>query len=341
MNSGKLSIQTDKNTHTTVICRFCCEEYDLKLDIIDQNENGFWCEYCDGYSFFNSENESDRGFTLILEGKADKNERFDLPNPIKLNKRLSVLRNPGGKSKLANYIFSHINMKKTDKLISPYIGGGSVEFSLLEAGIFKELVINDYDFGVYSLFELIKRFPEALTLEIRSRDITHDDYIKARKIIKSDYVNCDLFDAAWSLLLVNRLAYSGIYKANPLGGMRGSKEKLLSRWNPEDLCKRIATLHSLADRFSVYNNDALEFIEEQYWDSSSTIIIDPPYFEQGKNLYLHYYTEEDHISLQQLLESLYTGFPCADLLVTYDDVPFIENIYEYPDIKHIKRRFSA
>ncbi|MEK5358060.1 DNA adenine methylase [Paenibacillus sp. FSL L8-0709] len=234
-----------------------------------------------------------------------------------------------------------MNMKKTDKLVSPYIGGGSVEFALLEAGVFKELVINDYDFGVYSLFELIKRFPEALTLEIKNRALTHEDFKKAREIIKADYVNCDMFEAAWSLIVVNRLAYSGIYKANPLGGIRGTKDQMLSRWNPEDLCNRISKINSLADRFTVQNIDALEFIEEQYWEDKATILIDPPYYKQGKNLYLHYYTEEDHVSLQQLLESLYMGFPCADLLVTYDDVSFIESIYNYPDIKRIKRKFSA
>ncbi|MGF7050807.1 hypothetical protein J2T13_005357 [Paenibacillus sp. DS2015] len=31
----------------------------------------------------------------------------------------------------------------------------------------------------------------------------------------------------------------------------------------------------------------------------------------------------------------------ADLLVTYDDVPFIEGIYEYPNIKKINRKFSC
>ncbi|MCV9951771.1 hypothetical protein [Paenibacillus polymyxa] len=74
-----------------------------------------------------------------------------------------------------------------------------------------------------------------------------------------------MFEAAWSLLLVNRLAFSGIYRANPLGGMRGDPKILLSRWNPDDLCKRINTIHSMSARFTVQNRDALEFIEDQFW----------------------------------------------------------------------------
>ncbi|KAF6562413.1 hypothetical protein G9G63_18090 [Paenibacillus sp. EKM202P] len=40
---------------------------------------------------------------------------------------------------------------------------------------------------------------------------------------------------------------------------------LLSRWNPDDLCKRINTIHSMSARFTVQNRDALEFIEDQFW----------------------------------------------------------------------------
>jgi len=177
------------------------------------------------------------------------------------------------------------------------------------------------------LFTLIKEFPEALTLEIKSRIPTHADYIEARRLIKNDYANADMFEAAWSLFLVNRLAYSGIYKANPLGGLRGTKESLLSRWNPDDLCSRIMKLHSMSDRFTVHNQDALEFIEDNYWHSRCTILADPPYHGKGKDLYLHYYSEEDHLNLQFLLEQLYKETPEADVIVTYDDAPFIEQIY--------------
>jgi len=331
---------SNKLTHGKVSCRFCCETFDLATDAIDQNEEGFWCD-CEGYTFFEPEKEKKRKFTLILEGKAAENEIFVIPADVKLNKRISPLRYPGGKSKIADYILSHINTQKTDILCSPYTGGGSVEFALLHAGIFKQLVLNDFDFGVYSLFQLIKTFPDSLTLEIKNHKPTHEDYIKARDTIKSNYANCDMFEAAWSLLLVNRLAFSGIFKANPLGGIRGSQDTMLSRWNPNDLCKRISIINSMSDRFTVHNVDALAFIEEQYWQDKSTIFIDPPYYKQGKHLYLHYYGEDEHLSLELLLDCLYKEFPCADLLVTYDDEPFIEGIYEYPIIRRIKRKFSA
>ena len=62
------------------------------------------------------------------------------------------------------------------------------------------------------MFRLIQDFPDALILEIQNHEPTHDDFISARQIIKSGYAGCDLFDAAWSLLVVNRLAFQGFIK---------------------------------------------------------------------------------------------------------------------------------
>lgn len=143
------------------------------------------------------------------------------------------------------------------------------------------------------------------------------------------------------MLVVNRLAFSGIYKANPLGGIRGDRTKLLSRWNPSDLCRRIRLIHEMSHRYTVLNQDALEVIEEEYWGNRTTIFLDPPYYHQGKNLYRYFYEEDDHLELQFLLDDLHKGFPCADILLCYDDADFIESIYKYPKIERIQRKFSA
>jgi len=107
-----------EQSSTRLVCTFCCEEYDLLEDDVDRIETGFWCDLCEGFSFFDHSLEAQRKFTLILEGKAEQNEYVHASRKIKLNKRLSPLRYPGGKSKLADYILSHINTLKTDILCS-------------------------------------------------------------------------------------------------------------------------------------------------------------------------------------------------------------------------------
>lgn len=325
---------------TTITCQFCGELYAEGWDDVDPRNEGFWCSYCDGYTFFDPAAKYPQ-FHLILEDSSSHNGGLMKAPEIKLNKRLSPLRYPGGKSKIADYILTKVNPEKTEMLWSPYSGGASVELALLYSGAVKQLTINDYDFGIYALFKIIQDFPDALTLEIQNYKPTHNDFLEARQIIKSGYQKCDLFEAAWSMLIVNRLAFSGIYKANPLGGLHGDQSKLLSRWNPEDLCRRINRIHEMSHLITVTNIDALELIEEAFWNEKSTIFIDPPYFKQGKHLYRYYYDEGDHINLQFLLDELHKGFPCADIILCYDDCEFIESIYQYPKIERIKRKFSA
>ncbi len=134
----------------------------------------------------------------------------------------------------------------------------------------------------------------ALIERLESTAPTHEQYFEAQKLIKSDYIGADLVEAAWASLLVNRLAYSGMYKANPLGGKKGTIKSLLSRWNPNDLIDRIKYLHLLADRITVTQEDTLKLIEEEYWEDD-ILFIDPPYYEKGKKLYHCYYNEQDHI----------------------------------------------
>ncbi|TVX85655.1 DNA adenine methylase [Paenibacillus agilis] len=304
---------------------------------MDHSDEGFWCDHCDGFTYYSGTQH--HRFTLILEEKGQA--VTPVPSvPIKLKKQLSPLRYPGGKSKFIPVLYHKLQEGKYKTLVSPYTGGGSAELALLEAGVIDKLILNDKDVGIYALFWVIKHMPEELVKRIRSCKPTHRMYFDAQQVVKADYVGCTLIEAAWITLLVNRLAFSGIYYANPLGGRHGAKEELLSRWNPEQLCSRIETIHHLADRYEILNQDACELIEEEYWRPTTTIFIDPPYVAKGKSLYRHYYDESEHYRLQLLLDSLHSGTPGADIILTYDNAPLIERIYQYPSIEKLCRVYS-
>lgn len=237
-------------------------------------------------------------------------------------------------------MYAKLKSDYLDTFVEPYAGGASVGLALLDAGVVNNLVLNDIDYGIFSLFSLIKRDPYCLVDTIKNNIPTHEDYFAARQIIADNYKNNNMLQSAWSLLLVNRLAYSGIVKANPLGGRYGSQDKLLVRWNPSNLCSRILAIHKLSDKIEVYNTDACKVIEELYWHPSTTIFIDPPYFEKGKKLYTHFYEEDDHDKLAWLLDALYQGCPGANILVTYDNSEYIKDLYWNPEVCNINRRFS-
>ena len=75
----------------------------------------------------------------------------------------SPLRYPGGKARLAPFI--KLLIEKTDiqnpVYIEPYAGGAGVALSLLFDGVVDEIVINDYDKAIYSMWRAILEDTEA------------------------------------------------------------------------------------------------------------------------------------------------------------------------------------
>lgn len=321
-----------------------CEHCGLKSSLesgafqLDSNQ-GFWCEDCDGYSYLNEYTPRHK-FTLILEDKTLNQQSINPPTNIKLLKQLSPYRYPGGKSKIIDYLYIHLQKTKSKKLVSPFTGGGSFELALLDAGVIEELHINDLDFGVYALWWVIKHMPYVIIDRLETRTPNHKDFFRAQALIKSDYRGADLIEAAWTSLLVNRLAYSGIPKANPLGGKNGSQKQLLSRWKPKNLIERIKKIYALSDRIKITNMNAVELIEEEYWQGNTTIFIDPPYVHKGKDLYHCFYSHDDHLELAYLLDSLHFGFSGADIILTYDYSEWISQVYKLPKMTTIGRTYS-
>lgn len=314
-------------------CHFCGFQSNNIDDFEEdfQFHKGFWCPYCDGFTYFD-QTAPEHSFFLFLENKNNAADAVH-SKTVNFSTTVSPLRYPGGKSKFVSQIYEKCNQKHMKNFIEPFAGGASVGLSLLLSGNIQELWFNNLDYGIYSLFQTIKFFPDALISRIMDFKPTKKEYYRARDVISADYKGLDIFDAAWDLLIVNRLAFSGICKANCMGNIN-------ARWNPKTLCKRIQDIAEYSTHIHISNMDALEYIEEMYWKPDSTMFIDPPYFVKGKNLYHCYYEKDDHLKLAFLLDSLYKGMPGSDMIVTYDMSEYIKSIYDYPVAETVSRKYS-
>lgn len=314
-------------------CKFCGYSSD-KLEDFEadkQFHKGYWCPWCDGFTYF--ENEPDNhSYLLFLESKKQTGIET-MPTDIKLPPRISPLRYPGGKSKVASLLYQSCNKEHLKNFIEPFAGGASVGLSLLLSGKIENLYLNDADYGIYALFEIIKCYPLDLYEKIRKFVPSKEAFYHARTIVENDYKNCNTVEAAWNILVVNRLAFSGISKANCMSNP-------FARWNAKELIKRMERIHNFAEHIQVSNMDAIEYIEEKYWLSDATMLIDPPYFKKGKDLYHCFYQKEDHDKLAWLLDDLYKGMPGADMIVTYDMADYIKELYDYPTIRELNRKYS-
>lgn len=305
-------------------CSFCGFSSTV-LDDFEHDTYGFECPDCISYNYYNEVSEEVRhNFRLLLEKVDNSSLSSSLPSfKPTFPTRVSPLRYPGGKSKMVGQIYARTRKENMIHFAEPFAGGASVGLSLLLSGNIQELYLNELDYGIYSLFWTIKNNPEYLLQKISSFLPTKEAYYSAQKAVFSDYNGLSKENAGWIALVVNRLSFSGICKANCMSNPA-------ARWNASTLTKRIRSIAAVSEHIHISNMDACSFIEEFYWNPNSTIFIDPPYYKKGKALYNKYYSEADHQALSYLLDELYRGMPGADMIVTYDNCNFIQSIYEYP-----------
>lgn len=69
----------------------------------------------------------------------------------------------------------------------------------------------------------------------------------------------------------------------------------------------------------------------------STNTFDPPYFGKGKQLYLNFFSYDDHIRIERIINSRVN----CDWVITYDDVKEIANIYQNHTLMRFDLNYSA
>lgn len=315
-------------------CQFCGYESDDLEDFEEDftQHKGFFCPYCDGFTYFETVSAR-HNFSVIYETSCDQPQMVSKKAPS-FKTQVSPLRWPGGKSKIVQQILERCHPEHMECFIEPYAGGASVGLSLLLTGKVKELYLNDLDYGVFSLFQMIKTMPYILMDKIDAFVPTKEEFYEAKSIVESGYEGCDMTDAAWNLLVANRLAFSGIVK----GGCLSKPE---SRWNARTLKNRIMAINEFATHVHVSCMDACKYIEEMYWVPNATMFIDPPYKMKGKALYEFTYADDDHERLAFLLDELYKGVPGADMLVTYDFCDFTKQLFQFPKEELLDRKYSC
>ena len=119
-----------------------------------------------------------------------------------------------------------------------------------------------------------------------------------------DQTDGDVISIAFRCLLRNRVQRGGIL--SPSAGLLRKGEDghgLKSRWYPETLAKRIATVNGMRKRIRFIEGDALTVIAEHQTDQKCALFVDPPYTANGKGpgVRLYRYAEIDHERLLKLL----------------------------------------
>lgn len=239
----------------------------------------------------------------------------------------SPLRYPGGKGKLATLLKDVIveNGINDAIYIEPYAGGAAAALSLLMEEYVWKIVINDIDKAVHAFWWCVLNHTEWLLKKIQETSITMDEWYR-QKAIYETAENYDDKDVGFSAFFLNRTNRSGILKGGVIGGHgQQGKYKLNSRFNKNDLSKRIKKIARRKHRIRLFNLDAADLLKQIARTLSGAVLFyfDPPYYKKGCMLYTNHYNHENHFRIAKAIRRL--RFPW---IVTYDDVPEISKIYK-------------
>ena len=252
----------------------------------------------------------------------------------------SPLRYPGGKGKLEP--FMELLIKQTGHFggtyVEPFAGGAGIALELLEKEIVNEIVINDLDKGIYSFWRAILTETNRFIDDIRNVELTVNEWNRQRQVI--DDCRRYSYELGFATFYMNRTNRSGIIKGGVIGGVeQAGTWKMNARFNREGLIERIAKIAEKKSRIHLYNKDVSSFVLNYLprYQQNAFVYFDPPYFEKGKQLYLNFFSYNDHVRIERMIDNHVN----CDRVIPYDDVQEIADIYQNHILRRIDLNYSA
>jgi DNA adenine methylase len=233
-------------------------------------------------------------------------------------RHISPFRYPGGKTWLGPTISSWLqhNGNRPSLLIDPFVGGGSVPFSILCQGLVDRIILGEKDPDVSAVWQCVFSSQQALLCErILRFPISRENVLE--ELGRPATTN---LDRAFQTILRNRTSHGGILASGAHILSKGENGRgVSSRWYPETLVRRLHVLKTIQPFIEFYEIDAFALIERYLGSKDVAFFIDPPYTagngkRAGRRLYKH--NELDHLALFKLLKRA-----AGLVLMTYDECP--------------------
>ena len=241
----------------------------------------------------------------------------------------SPFRYPGGKSQLYPYIKHLLEVNDVHgTYIEPFAGGAGVAIELLLRGDVERILINDYDKSIYSVWNAILNHKKKLIQKIKETPITFEEWENQKSIFLKNKNSQNSFEGGFATLYLNRTNVSGIITGGPIGGKNQTGNyKIDARFNKDELIRKIKLIHEKKSQIILTRKDAnqlIPYIKENFATDNTFIFFDPPYYAQGKNLYMSFIDYSEHQKLFDNIQILNE----YKWIVTYDTAHEINRIYK-------------
>src|SRR5262249_11853953 len=238
------------------------------------------------------------------------------------------LRYPGGKGKLAAYVKEIIRNNKLydGEYVEPYAGGAAIALELLFQQYVFQIRINDVSHHVYSFWKSVLNDTDELCRLVRNTRLSVASWDRQKNIFANP-CDHDYVKVGFATFFLNRTNRSGILNGGIIGGRDQSGPwKIDARYNARELVFRIESIAKMKRRIKLTRSDAISFLKFGLptWPRKTLVYLDPPYYNQGRELYYDYYKAKNHVDVAGLI-----GSKMRDRfwIVSYDNVPAIRKLY--------------
>ena len=251
----------------------------------------------------------------------------------------SPLRYPGGKSGLLDVMRKIIRSNHMTRtiFIEPYAGGAGVALGLLLSDFVDRIVINDLDPAIFAFWTSVIENNEEFIRKINCIPLTIEEWSHQKKIATGELPST-LNERGFATFFLNRTNRSGVLNAGPIGGLdQLGKDKINARFNRSTLAERVRLIGAYGNRITLSSTDGVNVIDEYSSFGQSLIYADPPYYVKGATLYYNSLVHADHKRLARALRAVAS----TRWVLTYDDAPEIQELYEFSRSTDFRLTYSA
>lgn len=255
----------------------------------------------------------------------------------------SPLRYPGGKTSLYEKVK---NILKENNLlectyIEPFSGGAGLALKLLMNNDVKKIIINDFDYAIYSFWHNVLFETERFCEDIGNINVDLNEWEKQKEIYDNQN-NYSTYEIGLATFFLNRTNRSGIIKGGPIGGKKQEgKYKIDCRFNKLVLIKKIKEIGKNRNRIKLFNYDVNDFIKRvimRQKKENCFIYFDPPYIKKGPELYKNHFNYNEHTYLSENIKEKLSE---KNWIVTYDKNDIVYKLYQNFCIFDFNLNYSA